>query len=294
MAKQVIAGRAWEYAVFMAWTRIVATPMPPPTKLALCETAFGEIAPQERVNCHLAANAAMGFLLGQDPSIGEIETITLPQDAKGKTGDPRDIVALAGQNEIGVSCKNRSKEIKGPRISPSNDFGNNWFGRPLNAGFKDTVRHVLGDLVDDLLPMYPKWSDFGDQRKATTFYEPIVRALVSEIEAQSDAVPHLTSYLLGNQDYYLVEKDNGHISVASYNFRGTLKWGRQIPIGGGLKGVKVLRSNTIELDTTDGWSFRMRIHNGDTRMSSRSLKLTVAVHGTPNYMSRYESGYGKQ
>ena len=257
-------------------------------KMVRCIHSFNTIPQGEQLKMSKAASAALDSLIKDDGSLMQYFSMVLPSDRQGHSGDPRDIVLRSSAgNEIGISCKNRSPEIKGLRISPTHS-GEACFGDTFTADFMERVGDMFN--IIDHLP-FTLWTDLEKHQKTNWFYRPTIEALYDEFWQQAANMAHFTQYVLGMQDYYLVEKINGHYSIASYNFKGTLAWGRQLPVSGGLKTCERVRTNLLRVSTTDGWEFDIRVKNGDSSLKRKSLKLTISVAATPNYATRYEQKY---
>ena len=77
----------------------------------------------------------------------------------------------------------------------------------------------------------------------------------------------MMKYLLGQYDFYKIVKENGILSLQSFNLHGTLKWGNRLPVPQEIIRIKMKpRSTTTALAVFDrGWQLSFRIHNARSR-----------------------------
>jgi hypothetical protein len=98
-------------------------------------------------------------------------------------------------------------------------------------------------------------------------------------------------YLLGRFDFYKVIKENGTVSISSFNLGGSLGWGTRLPIPTNLQITPKPDSDTTLLMVfNQGWQISFRIHNASSRVEP-SLKFDVAPVGFPSRMSRHSIDY---
>ena len=288
-------GRAWEYALLTEISNINPdVRLANNAKVQRCAESYQLVTERERNRCQEAAVAVVGFLSQQDDSIRQAGTLTMPEDNAGARGDPRDIILTTRQNlVIGISAKNRSPEIKGPRIAKWKDFGREWFGEPLSAECRAAIRNLYAPIPGLVEQGVERWNQIAGEahnfQKENEFYAPALNLLVAEIDRQQHNIGNLTRYFLGNHDYYLLERENGHWMAKSYNFAGTLRWGRTVRTDGTLDFVRQMANSrdTIELLTSRGWRFNLRVKNGNSDITG-SLKMTVSVVATPNNLTNYQ------
>lgn len=288
-------GRVWEYTLLTEIrgmnpnARLVNN-----AKLQRCIESYQLVTERERDRCQDAAMAVVDFLSRHDNGIQEVATLAMPADNAGTRGDPRDIILTTHENRvIGISAKNRSPEIKGPRIAKQKDFGREWFGEPLSAECRVDIRNLYAPVPGLVAQGVERWSEIAGEahnfQKEDQFYSPALDLLVAEINRQQHNIAHLTKYFLGNHDYYLLERENGHWMAKSYNFGGTLQWGHTVRTDGTLDFVRRVANSrdTVELLTSRGWRFNLRVKNGNGGITG-SLKLTVSVVATPNNLTNYQ------
>jgi HaeIII restriction endonuclease. len=103
----------------------------------------------------------------------------------------------------------------------------------------------------------------------------------------------LVQYLLGRYDFYKVIKENGNVSIMSFNIDGTLKWGSRIPLPTRIIEISMKpHSDTTLIMTFDhGWQISFRIHNASTKVEP-SLKFDINIIGLPQVASRHVISYG--
>ena len=127
---------------------------------------------------------------------------------------------------------------------------------------------------------------------------PILQAFQSEMQNLFNTKPQevakgLVKYLLGKYDYYKVIKENGTVSIMSFNIDGTLKWGSKIPLPTSIINIsqKPKSETTLFMYFDKGWQISFRIHNAST-MVEPSLKFDINIVGLPSTLSRQVINYG--
>lgn len=102
----------------------------------------------------------------------------------------------------------------------------------------------------------------------------------------------MVEYLMGEHDFYKVIKENGDVSIQSFNMHGALGWGRHIRLPTRLIEAreKDNSDNTMIFTFNEGWQLSFRIHNAESRVVP-SLKFDVQIVGLPNATS-HQIHYG--
>ena len=85
------------------------------------------------------------------------------------------------------------------------------------------------------------------------------------------------------QTRYRVIKENGEVTIHSFNLHNTLGWGRTISLPTRLIEARQKddSENTLILTFDAGWQLSFRIHNAESRVMP-SLKFDVQIVGLPN------------
>ena len=103
----------------------------------------------------------------------------------------------------------------------------------------------------------------------------------------------LVQYLLGKFGYYKVIKENGVVSIMSFNIDGKLKWGSRIPFPSRIIEIsqKTFSETTLIMTFDQGWQISFRIHNASTLVEP-SLKFDIYIIGLPRVTSQHVIEYG--
>ena len=208
------------------------------------------------------------------------------------TGDVREvIIALKNKDSIGISAKNRHDAIKHSRLSDKIDFGLKWADYPCSSHYMKRIAPVFKDLrqkkKEKLL-----FRDIPD--KVNRYYLPILTAFEDELRRLCEDygqlfVKRVFQYLLGEQDFYKVIKENGSVAIQSFNINGSLKWGKKWKIPDRIDNINRKRgsSNTLIVSFTGGWQLSFRLHNASSRVEP-SLKFDIKFIGMPQSVARHE------
>ena len=284
---QVESGHAFEYGIAASFSRIYGNATLVQNSAAEnAQAAFQACDDVEQDKIFRASDEAAAFLVAHDLNLRMRDgyQITLQSDMAGSKGDVRDVIIFNTHSEVGISAKNRHTAVKNPRLSEKNNFGRRWFGIPVS----DAYFHALGPIFGELRKLQRRgaiWNDFIDT-KAARFYIPVLTAFRDEVVrlcASHPEVPQkMVAYMLGNFDFYKVIKENGNVSIQSFNLRGTLGWGKRLHLPTRLVDIreKVESDNTLDL-IFDGWQFSFRLHSAETRVIP-SMKFDVRITSLPN------------
>ena len=285
MRSQTESGKAFEYAVANGFAVMYSVNIVPQDRFDSVHRAFLNQSQAEREKCEKAANEAVMFLIAHDKRFDEkgVTKVCLLSSMSGQHGDVRDvIVQLKNGKGIGISAKNRHKAVKHSRLSANIDFGKEWMGVPCSEVYRRDIKPVFDELERRRGEL---WRDL--ENKHARFYVPLLNAFIDELKALHTRDPkkiseNLLRYLLGRHDFYKVMKENGEVSVQSYNFTGTLGWGTKTKLTGQIAqaGLKERSRTTAEVIFDNGWQLSFRIHNAESRIIP-SLKFDVQIVGFP-------------
>ena len=126
--------------------------------------------------------------------------------------------------------------------------------------------------------------------------KPIIRAFVDELSvqlvkdqsAEERVCAQLVKYVIGNEDFYKIIKDDadGHVRVMGFNFNGTLSMRRPklpkalVGIGQAKDSYETGNSVSVFVQLDLGYAFKMRLHTASSRVEP-SLKFDVQAVGLP-------------
>lgn len=286
-------GRAFEYGIVIAMSNIIPAKIVENTQLENSKRCFESCSDIEKPKIVKASSEATAFLVAHDREFSDARgfTIQIQTDQMGGQGDVRDII-IRNQStgkETGISAKNRHFAIKHSRLSEQIDFGDEWFGVPCSDEYFQTIVPVFRELRT-LHRQGEKWRNIPDKKQR--FYMPILQAFESEMrrlfsQDLQKSAHGLIEYLLGRHDYYKVIKENGQVSILSFNIYNTLGWGSRLSLPGNLIQISLKpRSKTTLFMTFDkGWQISFRIHNASSVVEP-SLKFDIQPVGFPSTMSR--------
>ena len=196
---------------------------------------------------------------------------------------------------IGISCKHNHAAVKHSRLSPTINFGNDWFGISCSQTYFSQIYPIFSRL-DNLRHQGALWSSVAD--KETSVYIPILAAFIDELRRLSAGHPNLpellVEYLIGNQDFYkIIAMENMNSTrIQVFNFLGTLNqsYGNirptiriprlRLPTRFYNIDFKENSQTTIEVVFDNGWQISLRIHNASSRVEP-SLKFDVQLISTP-------------
>jgi len=214
-------------------------------------------------------------------------------DRSGEFGDVRDVVISNPKTDwqIGISAKHQHEALKHSRLSPSIDFGHEWFDINCSNIYFDDIRPVF-DYLKELKTKHALWSSVP--RKDTDVYVPLLNAFKSELlrldrSAPGMVAPKMVRYLIGTFDFYKLMKMQQQTKLQVYNFNGSLNRPcKKVQPSIRLERLR-LPTRIIELDfkrnvqsgtsatTLDlvcdgGWQLSLRLHSASSKVEP-SLKI---------------------
>ena len=139
------------------------------------------------------------------------------------------------------------------------------------------------------------WRDIPN--KINKFYVPILDAFKEEDNRlykkdKYRVSKNLLHYLIGKYDFYKVVKENGNVSIHSFNTTNSLQWGNKIPLPSNIISAEFKEGSeaTIIMVFNHGWQISFRIHNASTKVEP-SLKFDIQVVGWPQQMTKHTITY---
>ena len=281
---QTESGKAWEYGLASKFADLLNRNacLVVNSPCTISQAFYTRLSQYERNQIDRAADKAVLFLREQDKRLINTERVVIQSDKEGQRGDVRDILLYTDKEVIGVSAKHRHAALKHPRLSDLIDFGSDWYGLPCS----ETYRNAIQPVFDDLRGRIGKWSDLPD--KYNSYYIPILNAFMQEVNEYADP-DKLLRYLLGRYDFYKIIKENGNISLQSFNLNSHLEWGSSVPLPQEIVqfSMKPNSKTTAILHMDAGWQLSFRIHNAKSTIEP-SLKFDVQLIGIPQVLSQHE------
>ena len=203
---QVIHGKAYEYALAQEFGKVTPGTLVANSALTVAQSAYNDsiIGADTRKRMGTSAKNVAGFLCAQESVLASAQTITLQDDAAGKSGDPRDIVIKCPGREIGISAKHNSDTVKNSRLSDTIDFGKEWGGHPVSDDYWNDINPVFGQMRI----AKSEGKMFRDiPNKAQVYYLPILTAFEDELRrlCEDHAAKFITPvfrYIIGRHDFY--------------------------------------------------------------------------------------------
>lgn len=310
MAKQITNGKAFEYALLLEFenrlstiTNVTVIKNAPFHIASKCFNSFSE---EIRGQFRLVASFAINFLIDIEPRLSndinseDILQLEIVSDKKGQNGDVRDVLAIRSLQkwEIGISAKNNHRAVKHSRLSNNINFGLKWLGISCSDSYFNEIKPIFNQLasIRKQHGATTKWSELGDYNE--NIYIPILTAFKNELirldsENKGIVAQRLVEYLIGNQDFYKVIKDDKKVEIQAYNLHGTLnssfdkiKPKFKIPrlkLPNRLIEVTFYEGSktTLLVTLSEGWQISFRIHNASSKVES-SLKFDINLVSAPH------------
>ena len=281
------SGKAWEYALARKCADIFQIPLTQNSSSDKAQCFYDQFSSIDQRKMNNAAKEAVCFLHNYDKRLNNAQCITLQSDAQGRGGDVRDILIKINEREtIGISAKHRHKALKHSRLSEQIDFGKGWYGVPCSQSYWHDIKPLFKKLRHHL---GENWQDLPD--KYNSVYIPILQAFIKEVKAY--AVPaEIMKYLLGKHDFYKIIKENGNISIQSFNIYNTLKWGSRLNLPNRIVEIefKPNSKTTVFMVLDEGWQISFRIHNARSAIEP-SLKFDITLKGHPDKLTSHSIPY---
>jgi hypothetical protein len=284
---QTDLGRAFKYGIAESLSGLLSAELNPNVYSERSRYCFERVPPTEQSRIRSASIEIVAFLAANDTRLSDKGcSIRLQSDQLAGDGDGRDIIVSNSslKEDVGISAKHHHAAIKHSRLSESIDFGLEWLGIPCSPTYFRTVVPLFQNLRERA-SRKERWENISDKR--AEYYIPILRAFKTEVLSLFDEHPStvpnsLLKYLLGKFDFYQVIKENGNVSITSYNIYGTLRWGTRLPMPTRIIEVRPKpRSETTLVVTFDrGWQATFRIHNANALVEP-SLKFDINIIETP-------------
>ena len=287
-ASNVDTGKAWEYGLARQLADILnrSASLHINAPRTRSQDAYDAMSPFERRRMDRAANEAVVFLRAHDDRLVSASAIEMQSDMKGAEGDVRDILVETHSGTVGISAKHRHSAVKHSRLSDTIDFGRDWYGVPCSTEYWRRAKPIFGELRN----RFGLWRDMGDEKKE--IYLSVLDAFM--YETRKNAIPEkMMRYLLGKYDFYKIIKENGDVSLTSFNMDGSLKWGKRIAMPNTIIDISMKPNSptTVIMNFDHGWQLSFRIHNANS-MIEPSLKFDVQLIGLPMNLSRHQIPYG--
>lgn len=308
MGNQTKTGKAFEYALLLEIfeklkdkTQVLIVENDPFQTAKKCFLGFSE---NTQGNYRLTSSTAINFLIDVEPRLysdinkDDILEIEIVSDARGQSGDVRDILTVRSKQEweIGISAKNNHRAVKHSRLSPRIDFGDKWLGLPCSDEYFAEIKPVF-DMLSEIRKSdrTAKWDVIKDMHE--TVYVPVLNAFRRELMRLDKENPHivpskLVKYLIGNEDFYKVIRAKNKVEIQAYNLHGTLnKAASGIKPKAKIPKVKLPSrlievvyqddsSTTLIVSLDEGWQISFRIHSAKSTVEP-SLKFDINLISAP-------------
>lgn len=293
---QVDSGHAFEYGIAKAFHRLYGSSvLINDDFMQRAEQSFASCTDTEQDKIFRASDEIATFLIAHDNNLRPRNgySIRLQSDMEGVSGDVRDVIIKQGDNQVGISAKNRHTAVKHSRLSDRIDFGRKWFGLPCSPEYFHQIVPIFGELRT-LRRQGAYWHDL--ENKADRFYIPILNAFKDEAtrlcNSNTNSPKRMVEYLMGEYDFYKVIKENGNVTIQAFNMHNTLGWGKHIKLPTRLIEAreKDNSDNTMIFTFDEGWQLSFRIHNAENLVMP-SLKFDVQIIGLPN-ANQHQIKYG--
>ncbi len=290
-------GRAFEYGIALSLSNCLPASLQDGLLLQKAKRCFEACSQMEQQNIIAAAREVAAFLAAHDNRLSDTGcSISLQSDQLGQKGDVRDVIVHNKKlnADIGISAKNRHFAVKHSRLSGQIDFGFDWLGIHCSADYFRKVTPLFHELRTRQR-RGEKWRNIPDKKEL--YYTPLLEAFQTEMLALFQQQPTLAAkalvqYLLGKFDYYKVIKENGTVSIMSFNTNGSLRWGSKLPLPTRIIEIspKPASETTLIMTFDRGWQISFRIHNASTKVEP-SLKFDINLVGLPQTTSRHVIDY---
>lgn len=317
---QTVYGKAYEYACMLVVAELVTGTRPvvfiSNSSLVVARNAWEQIDLSSQRIMKDSATAGIKALIDLEPKILEdgrdqLE-LALQEDSRGKVGDVRDVLIIRRSIswEIGISVKHNHDAVKHSRLSPTIDFGKEWFDVPCTQQYFDDISPIFSRL-SGLKNNGTKWGEVND--KDSAIYVPILESFMSEIKRLDNASPgiipeKLLEYLLGRKDFYkLISNEANRSTVLQcFNLHGTLNTpGKSTSPSMKVKKIEmptkiyhfdfasknsVKSLTTVQLVMDNNWAISFRIHSAKSDVEA-SLKFDIRLTGVPSTLFSHTTSW---
>ena len=292
---QTQKGHAFEFALARALTEVIPTEcVENNPAYGTAQNSFQMMSASIQEEMKKAAREAATFLCAFDlnlasPPAKGLLFIQSAQDAR-KRADVRDIVVRYPNYEFGISAKNKSLEQRAPRLSDKIDFGKEWLCKPVSSHYWNKVKPLFQDLrLKKREGLY--WNQLSEKEE---IYRRVILAFRDELmriqnrTSESNIPEKLVRFILGQFDFYQITKENGAVSIASFNLGKNLGWGNRVPLPNRILfcDLEPESNNRLLLVCDRGWQIHFRIHNASSKVEP-SLKFSVTIVGWPKVIARH-------
>ena len=290
MAKQVLNGNAFEFAIAQAFNQQLGCSIVMNPAFWVTENAFKEIDYQAKNHITQSAHAITTFIIQRDKRLNTATAIAIQGSGAGRHGDVRDLIIDCADGEfVGISAKHNHYAIKHPRLSGTIDFGKSWGDHPVSDNYWQKVRPIFADLA----ARAKNGEEFSQiPNKAAVVYLPVLSAFEDELRRLCEDygqqfIRKFFQYLIGRNDFYKVICDKRESVIEAINLNGTLKWGSQWKIPKRIEGIRRMSGSETRLIVIfeDGWQVLFRLHNARKKVEP-SLKFDVGFVGMSSKVSR--------
>ena len=311
-------GRAYEYAWGVALRNAIAkirkVQLVQNSSLSANAKAWGAVTKEMRQTLNTSAKAAVDLILELEPLAieldGDVLTLVFQQDSKGENGDVRDLL-LERETikwQVGLSIKHNHEAVKHSRLSPSIDFGKEWFGISCSSQYWQEITPIFKELQKGK-DQGILWKNFPDKEKKV--YLPLLTAFVNEVKRsyeKDNGLPRrMIEYLIGKYDYYkVISHDKDLMTVVrTFNIHRTLNKRSKVKISSITVPIVRLPSElikirlkpnsntTVEMFLNEGWQLSFRIHSASSKVQP-SLKFDIQFMGIPEGIQTFECRWAKK
>lgn len=258
--------------------------------LAIVENGEGgELIARMRI----AANHAISPIIENEPHSLSGNLTIMAQD-NAKDGDPRDIIIEKTDDhgspvhETGIVARWNAATAKSFRINQEG-FANEWFRHPESQQWKDATNGIwqlLGEKTGD------SWETLENKDEVyNTLRDALCDEFISQSSRYEDSLFNFVQKSIGRSDYWEIFAKPASKSVVVrgnglHGYLGMTENGK-MNFETGKYPTKIIEakrkdgvSGTLLISMDNGWSFDLRIHNGDA-IIRRSLKTDIRFTGIP-------------
>ena len=173
------------------------------------------------------AEKSVNHIFAMEKSLASSKNIEvgMQPDAKGREGDPRDILLTFGKGELGISCKRNNETMKNPRLQRHNlNFWEMWrMDGNVSQEYRDAIGVVFDYTDKEKNNGAQKWNEIKDLHGKV--YIPVLLAVAKEFEeailSNDEICKQFVSYMVGVPDYYKVMAYLGkQVVVQGFDFNG--------------------------------------------------------------------------